>query len=86
MCSPPAAASTRKRPSKCPWVWLDQFPSNPLSALDVVMMGRTAYPPLGRRPGPEDDVISTVDNLCFINQYSNTFEAGPSKPWSPRRA
>jgi manganese/iron transport system ATP-binding protein len=137
-------------------------PSYPLSAFDVVMMGRTAYLPLGRRPGPEDhrraqeeltrlgmssfagnlfsslsggqqqrillaralaadpdilvldepaegmdllgtsdilrflrelnaagrmavlmishhldDVISTVDHLCFINQYSNTFEAGP---------
>ncbi len=28
--------------------------SYPLSAFDVVLMGRAAYLPLGRRPGPED--------------------------------
>jgi ABC-type Mn2+/Zn2+ transport system ATPase subunit len=26
-----------------------------------------------------DDVISSVDHLCFINQYSNLFEAGPAE-------
>jgi ABC-type Mn2+/Zn2+ transport system ATPase subunit len=25
-----------------------------------------------------DDVISVADHLCFINQYTNTFDAGPS--------
>jgi ABC-type Mn2+/Zn2+ transport system ATPase subunit len=139
-------------------------PSYPLSALEVVLMGRVAYLPLGRRPKPEDrrraeeelarldisalagelfrslsggqqqrvllaralaadpdllvldepaegmdllgasdtlrflkkanvlgrmsvlmishdlaDVISSVDHLCFINQYSNLFEAGTAE-------